>query len=617
MDDAPTDLGLITEQRDFQKAVNLLTSQSFEEDEEDEVGIPRWKLLPHLFSVKGKPYSLDAYPQFRPLYSKRMVPQCIYLCGRQVAKSSNLSRSEVLTAIQMPNFQQLYVAPLASQSQRYSVLYLNEAIKSCAAATQLQNPYFSQFLPKHCRGNIDVVKAVMHKTFLNGASLMLSYAKSDSERARGITADQIDFDEIQSMLIDSVHIVSESLTNSSYNCRRYTGTALTMDSAGEVLWQRSSQGEWGVRCTACNYVNIPNMEFDVLQMIGSKGPICAKPHCRRPLNVRNGRWIHKYTDRTDEFPGYRIGQLVLPAIVESPVKWANLVRKVASLPPTTVLNEIFGISSDFGARLITQGDIDRVSVLDDTDALYERRHTNYTHRVIGIDWGVAELTSFNVAAVYGVTPNGEVHCLYARRYVGMNVEEVVEDVVRLYHMWDCAYAAPDFGMGYLSNTMLANRGLRVVQCQYVTQNKFLSPKSMHGITVWTVDRNTALGTIFHNIKRGKILFSRPEFSKDYTSDLLAPYEELQESEVGIYRKKFLRAASKPDDFVHATTFATLVLWQITGNPIVGTLPEHANGAQSIEGQQADFEFDYVSDWEATAELMARQSEMMQAAQRRR
>ena len=514
--------------------------------------------------------------------------------------STNLSRSETMDAIQIPNFQQLYVAPLQSQSQRYSTLYLAEAIKSCTPASQLQNEYYAQFLDDSFKGDIGIKRSVMHQTFLNGSSIMMSYAKSDSDRARGITADRIDFDEIQDQLVDNLPIISESLSNSSWGCRRFTGTAKTNDNTIEYLWRKSSQSEWVVRCKGCTHWNIPNVEHDVLKMVGIKGPICAK--CGKALDVRHGEFVSAYPDRWDEFQGVRVGQIVVPALTENPVKWANIVRKIANLPEATVLNEIFGISCDFGVRLISQSDLDAVSNLGTHDELYERRY-DYVYRVIGVDWGIAEVTSFTVVSVMGVTPQGELHCLYGHRYVGVNVEEIIPDICNLYAKWDAQYCAPDFGVGYLNNTMLANRGLNVVQCQYVTQNKFMSPREQHGITVWTVDRNTALGTVFHNIRNGKLRFANPEDSADYVKDMLSPYEELVEQSSGIVRKKFLRAPDLPDDFCHATTFACMALWYLTGDPMLHTVPEH-HAQQDIESQMIDGGYDAGDSYDDATDIQA-------------
>ena len=48
--------------------------------------INRWELLPHLFRVKGKPYSLKGREQFSVLFDNEFVREKIVLSGRQEGK---------------------------------------------------------------------------------------------------------------------------------------------------------------------------------------------------------------------------------------------------------------------------------------------------------------------------------------------------------------------------------------------------------------------------------------------------------------------------------------------------------------------------------------------------
>jgi hypothetical protein len=539
--------------------------------------IPRWQFLPHLFSVKGQPYSLSDYPAFKPLYATTYTPDFLLMAGRQVGKSSNLSRSEVLDAIQIPNFQILYVAPLREQSQRYSVLYLREAIATCRLAKNLQSK--DEYDDVDAGSSLGVTKAVMHQTFLNGSGIQLSYAKTSSDRARGIYADRIDFDEIQDQLTEHIPVISESTTNSPWGVRRFTGTAKTTDNTIEHLWSKSSQGEWAMRCEGCNHWNIPNKDGNVLDMIRAEGTSCAQ--CGHLLSIRNGEWVHGHPDRLEDFPGYHVPQIIVPAIVYDRNKWAKVIRKVTNLPPSIIYTEVLGISSDIGVRLITQQDIDNLSVLG-THAELRAKINNYAFRVLGIDWGISEVSSFTVACVLGVRHDGQMDVIYGKKYVGQDPEEVIKDLVRLSHMYRADYVAPDFGVGYLNNALLRNSDLQVVQIQYVNSNKFLSYSPLHGHPRWTVDRTTALGVLFWNIRGKRICFPNKEESQVYTMDLLSPYEHISEPESGIARKSFLRDPAKPDDFAHALAFAMMVIFYLTGNPILNILPETATGYEGNE-----------------------------------
>ena len=554
--------------------------------------LERWQLLPLLFKIRGKPYSLDDYPQFREMYPKAYPGETLFICGRQTSKSSNLSRSEVLDLTQIKNFQILYIAPLKQQADRYSSLYLKEAISTCAPAQMLQSSRDSEELELK---EGPVIKSVGHQAFLNNSGIQMMYAKTSADRARGITADRCDFDEIQDQLVDHIDIIKESLTNSDWQLKRYTGTAKTTDNLIEHYWKQSTQSEWGVRCGRCSEWNLPTKEGRVLDMISAKGPVCAK--CRGLLNVRSidcggtGELIHAYPDRLPSFLGVHVPQIFVPAIVYSPLKLQELIRKLTRLPESTIYTEIMGISSDTGLRLLTQADIDKASTLGTHDSLKAGLQEKYVYRVLGVDWGGgSDITSFTVSCVCGVTPEGQIHVLFAKRYVGMNMEDVITDIMRTSNAYKCDFIAADFGMGYTNNTLLRNRGQMVSQVQYCRAGTFFKFSNSNNMERWMADRNTALTMTFWAIRYGKIFFPSKEDSAGYTGDLLSPYEHLRELESGMTSKIFLRNPAIPDDFAHALTFASLMLMQVTGNRLITLVPESSvdnTGTDFPEGSNVD------------------------------
>ena len=344
-----------------------------------------------------------------------------------VHNSMTLSRSEVFLPLCIPQFQLLYVAPLQEQTRRYSDLYLTEAIRSCPLALKLQSQKLARIL-----SDSKILTAVGHQTFANGSGIQLTYAKTSADRARGITADGIDFDEVQDQSDENVPIISESLTSSKYGFRRFTGTAKVSENYIESLWQKSSQCEWVMKCDGCGTWAIPNLDGNVLKMIGADGLHCL--HCDKRLNVRNGKWIAAYPSRMFSFRGYHIPQVVCPAIVDNANNWQKLLRKLTSGTLATFIQENLGISYSVGQRLLTRNDIIRQSVLPSTKRLQEEVKENpgrYSLIVAGIDWGGAELSSFTVITVIGIRPNGRIDTLWARRYRGYDPDEQMTDIAKI------------------------------------------------------------------------------------------------------------------------------------------------------------------------------------------
>ena len=527
--------------------------------------IDRHLILPSLFKIRGEPYSIKDYPQFEPMYSRDMPANIVYLCGRQIAKSTNLSRSEVVDMIQIPNFQILYVAPLQAQANRYSSLYLHEAMSTCPTVQLLQKP-------DPAMGEGPIIKSVGHKALVHGSGIQLMYAKTSADRARGITCDRIDYDEIQDQLVDVIPVIAESITNSEWQLQRFTGTAKTTDSAAEYYWQMSSQAEWVVRCLGCNYWNMPTKEGDALNMISVDGPVCAK--CGKLLDVHCGELVHAKPSIKHDWFGVHVPQIVVPAIAKNPVKWAKLIHKVSTYPETLIFNEILGISHDAGARLITLEDIKRQCVLGTFDEMRDRLD-DYDFIVVGVDWGVAEISSFTVSTVLGYNSNGNVDVLFVKRYMGQDIETVVMDIMRTAIAYQTDLIAADFGVGFTNNTLLRNRGMDVSQVQYTNSNAFLKYNEINGMDRWMVDRNTALSLMFWGVKHGKIRFPNYAEMEPYVNDLLSPYEHLAEVESGMKRKKFLRNPSAPDDFAHALTFGMVMTLRLAGDSLMNIVPEHS------------------------------------------
>ena len=521
--------------------------------------------LPMIFSVKGDPYSLADYPQFRSMYDAEYTPEAIWMTGRQTGKSINLSRSEAYDAMQIPHFQILYVAPLQSQTHRFSSIYLKEALLESTQARHMQRR----------GGDSGVIRAVGHQTFTNGSGIQLTYAKTSADRARGIFCDRLDCDELQDHLVDNLSVIMQSLTQSKWNVRRYTGTAKTLDNTIEYYWRQSSMSEWCIKCDSCNKWNVPTIDGGVMDMIQPHGPCCTK--CGAVLNTHSGVWVPAEKDRLNTFPGYHIPQIFVPAIAEDPSKWSSLYHKTVNSPVAHVCQEILGISSSTGARLITQDDINKASCLPSTEILHKRLR-DYPVIVSGVDWGIAEQQSFTVQTVLGVRPDGKMHVLWAKRFVGFDTDNMLKDIGRTHRYYKCHLLGADYGVGFTQNTILANRfGLPVVQIQYTAQNQLMSYRPLLGYPRWCVNKVTALQMMFFAIRYGSILFPPQDEFKRYTDDLLSPYQDVRD-ERGTEKVYFVRNPNVPDDFANALCFAMVAAMQLTGNSLVDTLPEGAMGA---------------------------------------
>lgn len=542
----------------------------------------RADLLPFLFKLRGEPYSLRDHVQFRDFFSNAYTRNTIFLCGRQVGKSMSLSRSEILDCITTPNLQLLYVAPLQAQAQRYSTLYIKEAISSCPFAVKLQSKELEGVL-----ADSQIMKAVGHQSFANGAGLQLMYAKTSPDRARGIFADRIDFDEIQDQLFDSVPIISQSLKASKYGIRKFTGTAKTLDNTIERLWQQSSKREWVMKCPHCGYENIPNKDGGIMNMPQPDGMHCVNPRCRGRLDVRAGRWIAFSPERDDSFRGYHIPQVVLPLMVENPASWDPIWHDINNLPESLVMQEVFGISESSGTRIIDEMHIRKQSTLPTMEVL-RNNLDRYVMRLSGIDWGGAEQNSFTVHVIIGIRVDGRVDVLYAQRYHAFDPDRMFANIAKACRLYDAEWVAADYGLGFQNNLILMNRfGLKVVQMNFVRQNTPLGfSTDNRGNDRWTIDKTSGLRAMFMAIKYGRVYFPPYLEFEPYTADLLSPYEHIVETS-GITHIVYMRDPARPDDFAMALCFVLMMATRIAGLDILDLIPHSAFSGGSAVGKPKD------------------------------
>lgn len=546
--------------------------------QEATASLRRSDLLPGLFKIQGKQYSLEDYPQFRELYDNPYVPRTLLICGRQLGKSANNSRSEVADAMQIDNFHILYVAPLQMQTNYYSTTYLAEAIGSCFMARWLQSKDTSQSDAGPALSNVG------HYSFNNGSNIRLTYAKQSPDRARGIFADRIDYDEIQDQIVDNLAIIDQSTSASDYALRRYTGTAKTMDNTIEFLWQDSSQAEWVVKCEGCNHHNIPDREH-AMDMIRAQGPSCVK--CGKKLNVRRGEFVPKFQARHRTFAGYHVPQIVVPAIVENPVRWMNLINKVLSSAPATVMQEILGISCSEGARLITEEDIKRNSTLPPLLKMQRREWLSRYHTIIGgVDWGVAEVNSYTVHTIIGLRSDGMVDVLWAKRFFGFDPSRYLKEIAQAQAFYGAKFLCADFGMGFEKNLMLQQQyGVPVVQFQYTGTARNLTFSPVGPLARWLADKVASMEILFWAIKANQIQFPPWAEFERLAIDLLSPFQTTIEYQ-GRQVRKFLRNPARPDDFCHALNFAYMGAKALLGHGTAGGLDMGVFGAQEVAEPKA-------------------------------
>jgi len=526
-------------------------------------------LLPYLLTIRGEPYTLKDHFVMEPMFTINVPWKFLVKCGRQVSKSTSLAAQGVIQSALLPHFRTLYVLPLYEMTRRFSSNYIK--------------PFIEESAMKHLLLNSNCDQNVLQRTFINKACMFFSFALLNCDRTRGISADKLVIDECQDMDWDFIPIMAETLSASKWGIHQYSGTPKTFDNTIQALWEDSSQAEWVIKCGYCGYQNIPNMEFDVINMIGpvsniakyGTGLICAK--CGRPLDSRVGVWVHQYRDKFTTFPGYHVPQIVLPMHYGSEKKWIELLNKRDTKNAAVFLNECLGESCDVGLKLITLDELKSAACLHDNDwhvATKLNFTTKYLQRIIGVDWGGGgqDEISYTTIAVVGLRPDYKQEVIYIQRlHAAVSDVDEISRILEVFTTFQCHYIAHDYaGAGSVHETLLIQAGFpvnKIVPFNYmkVTAKPMIyvhggPDASRH---YYVLDKSRSLLMLCTLLKTLHLLLPSFESCRDLVEDFLHINKETQET--GHHGSILLvkRQPKQSDDIVHAINYAACAHFHTT------------------------------------------------------
>jgi len=520
-----------------------------------------------------------------------MPKKTLLKTGRQVSKSTSLASQGVLFSNCIPFFSTLYVTPLFEMIRRFSQNYVRPFIETSPVAKLFSGT--------------STINSVLQRSFKNHSQMMFSFAFLDAERTRGIAADKNVIDEVQDIDKDFLPIIHETMSGSSWGIHQYAGTPKTLENTIEVLWGDSSQAEWMIKCphAGCRKWNIPSLDHHLVDMIGPwhpdispKNPGIVCHSCRKPVNPRTGRWVHRYRDLRWKFAGYHVPQIIMPMHYGSQEKWEILTGKQAGKGNTPIhvfFNEVCGESFDSGSRMVTVTDLKRAACLPwERDLEQAKQHINdYSYRFLAVDWGGGGgvrgsvhrqgneklYQSYTSLAVMGMRPNGKIDCLWGMRSLHPH-EHIYECkiILGIMHHFKCSHIVHDYtGAGSRHETILVQSGFpynRLVPVAYTgpTRGDIITPKEATDLNPrahFTCDKARSLGYTCQMIKSGNLRFFRYDHRSSEDSgllhDFLALVEEKSEGMTGRDLYKIVRDPALPDDFAQAVNIGTMALCYMT------------------------------------------------------
>ena len=433
-------------------------------------------VLPLMFNLGLQPYSLDKHFFFEPMFSTRLAENTVFCSARQCGKSlTGISAPIVAYNMLIPYMRILTVTPLFEQVRRLSHNYVKPFIH--------QSPIRSLMVDAKCTDSI------LQKDFVNGSILYFSYAFTSVTRCRGIATDAICYDELDDFDPEYPPIINQCASSAPRDKKffRRFGTPKTLDTLMAYYWFQSSQAEWNIRCSHCGHWNVPSLDQDLDAMIGPKKPawtvceetpgiICAgrskatKKRCGKPLNTRNGLWVHAHPERRFDNVGYHIPQIVLPQHCEDSAAWRLLLgyrEGKDNTTPAKFYNEVCGVPYDGSSRLITLTDLKKACTLptevtkirEAADFVTKRLNDGtYTDAVVSVDWGGGseKEISFTTMAIMALRYDGKIDVPFGyRSLTPHDHEKEVKDIVAMKKLFKCSRIVHDGnGAGKERETLL-------------------------------------------------------------------------------------------------------------------------------------------------------------------
>lgn len=379
-----------------------------------------------------------------------------------------------------------------------------------------------------------------------------------------------------------IPIIEECMSASiNWGFSIYTGTPKTTDNTLSLLWNRSSQAEWVIRCDACGFFNIPNPEQHLIKMIGKHGPICAK--CGRPLTIEHGGWVHGYPERALTFPGMHLAQPCHKLHSINDLKWSRLVRKTETLPTITLWNECFGWPYDDATSPLTLTDLinaefdavdqygTKTPIVNPSDV--RKVAHNYSYISIGCDWGggSAISDSFTAFAVVGLRKDNQVMDVLHYERIPKGVSPT--DEAKILMSWITgaqvnAFTFDNGGAGFVRTEIMKHEGLsnilglKVIPQQYGPPRggdvmRLAKAQRETDLTYYVTDKSRSLAMCIAGIKSKRIRI--PHFNHEDENDPIRDFLALIEDPRDIRGRDVViligRKAGRPDDLAHAVNFA--------------------------------------------------------------
>lgn len=492
-----------------------------------------------LLYLKGKPFSFEGYEFFKQPYNTD-AKSVLWMCARQVSKSTTIANKIVLLSALIDFFTCLYVAPTENQVTTFNKQKLDAVLKH---SPDFKSIWFSKRFTDQA----------MHKKLSNGSDIILRSCYTTADTIRGIAADLVAIDEIQDILTDNIPVIRECMARSDYKYMLLAGTPKTNMHAIQHFWNKSTQFEWLVPCVSCNYWNLLNENN-----VKFKGLSCSK--CDAFLDPIRGEWVRANLDPAVTIEGYRV-----PQLITTWVPWHGengIWDKYTSYSKSTFYNEVLAMSYDDASCPITIDEM-RDACDPNLKMVTSRNSRLQTKNMViagGVDWGTGQDdASFTVVNVGGFLPDGRFILLFSKRFSGLesDPEHQISQIMNIFNGFQVDVIGLDWGLGFGMNSRLEKAfGVDKVHIFFNSDNQRepmrWDPKGER----WTLSRTQIMTDMFKNLKNKQVILPNWDEIKSLCADALNIFVDYNTKQ-GSVIMRYDHSPGKPDDWFHSLIYCYL------------------------------------------------------------
>ena len=338
-----------------------------------------------------------------------------------------------------------------------------------------------------------------------------------------------------------------------------SGTARDKGDQFDQIWENSDKREWFVQCQSCGAKQ--QLIFDnIMGPEGQKYKGCRL--CKKPLDVRKGKWRPTKDPATSYYVGYHMNQIMHPTITANEIYLKYEMYQSERL----FYNEVLGEPYSGGLRPIP---IDRILACTSTShsLLLPREYFDDKPCFLGMDCGLG-----NHLIIIDENLTWK-HLDIIRLKDFSSFDAMIDYIVLLIRSFNVSNAVVDWGDGRNEVTSLQKiLGSLVKGCEY----KLVDPndpvhyletdKSGDYIHRYHADRSATLEKVFWNFKEREFTIpydqlSRPKVEEffDHFTNIISNLPDLIENRGKIRAKdsSVLYGATGPDHMCHALNYALI------------------------------------------------------------